>query len=121
MAQDVRQFRELGNLLAAGSAAKWGGIAAFEYSWFGLLSYNSACFKGRGPWGPVLSRLKQSVSTLPVELSDTELALCHRQCHQLLKPRTGADHSTLNKQNKTRGPKPTNLSYHFSSSWNVVC
>lgn len=31
---DMEQFRDLGNLPEAGSAARLGGIAAFEYSWF---------------------------------------------------------------------------------------
>lgn len=85
MGQVAGRFREFGNLLAAGSAAKGGGIATFEYSLFGLLLYNSPCFQGCGPWDPVLSSLKQSVSTLAAGLSDTEVALCHPPCHHLLK------------------------------------
>lgn len=102
-------------------AEKLSGIAIFEYSWFGLLLWNSACFKGRGLWEPVQSRLKHGVSTLAAELTDAELALLLRAMPSPTQTLSGAHHSILNTQNKTRGSKPSNLFYHFDNPWNVVC
>lgn len=121
MGEDEGQFSKLENLLSPGIEEKWGGIAIFEYSWFRLLLCNSACFKGRGLWDPVQSRLKHSVSTLAVGLSDTERALLPPAMPSPTQTPTGAHHSPLNTQNKTRGSKPGNLSHHFGSPWNVVC
>lgn len=113
MGEDEGQFSKLGNLLSPGIEEKWSGIAIFEYSWFRLLLCNSACFKGRGLWDPVQSRLKHSVSTLAVGLSDTEQALLPPAMPSPTQTPTGAHHSTLNTQNKTRGSKPGNLSHHL--------
>lgn len=115
------KFSKFGNHPSPGIEEKWSGIAIFEYSWFGLLLWNSACFEGRGLWDPTQSRLKHRVSALAAGLSDTEPALLPLAAPSPTQTPFGAHHSTPNIQNKTRGSKPSNLSYHFGSHWNVVC
>lgn len=82
----------------------------FEYSWFGLLLWKTACFKGCGLWDPVESKLKYNVSTLAAGLTDTELALLPLAMPSPTQTLSGAHHSALNTP-KTKRVAPNPVIY----------